>query len=102
MTGIQSQLKRAKKAHKYHGDIPPTKEDAKIGMSHLNRTGDVVDDKIDEHENALQDRLKMGKKKSAKYHKSHLKKHEEEKKKIEQSKKTLMAIRGKLPTLASL
>lgn len=96
MSKIQSCLKTAKK---YHGDIPPTKEDAKIGMSHLVRTEDLVDDKIDEHDNAFRKALKLGHKPSAKYHKSHLKKHEAEKKEIEQSKKTLRAVRGSLPTL---
>jgi len=84
---------------KYHGKKPPTKEDAKMAMSHLDRTEDLNESKIQEHLKALKKAKDKGHKKSQEYNKAHIDKHEDDNDEVKQSKKTLRAIRGKLPKL---
>jgi hypothetical protein len=73
----------------YHGVRPVTKDDQKIAKKHLKKTEDLVDEKIDDHENAKEDAQEAGNTQSAAYHDSHMKNHQKEKSDIEKSLKTL-------------
>lgn len=97
MTQVQSLVKG-----KYHGVIPPTKEDAVMAKSHLDRTLNLEKTKIKEHEVAKKKAKKVGHKASVKYNDSHIKKHQEDVAEREQSKKTISKVWDKLQSLRSM
>ena len=85
----------------YHGVIPPTKEDAVLAKSHLDRTLNLEEDKVDEHEKQKAKAKKVGNKASVKYNESHIEKHKEDIKERQNSKKTINKVWNKLQTLRS-
>jgi len=86
---------------KYHGVIPPTKEDARLARSHLDRTMSLEKTKIKEHEAQKAKAKKAGNKPSVKYNDSHLKKHKEDVAERQQSKQTINKVWNKLQSLRS-
>ena len=62
----------------YHGQKPPTKEDAKLAKSHLVRTIALEKTKVKEHEDQKAVAKKAKNSKSVKYNDSHLKEHKKE------------------------
>jgi hypothetical protein len=85
----------------YHGVIPPTKEDAKLARSHLDRTLKLEKTKIKEHETQKSKAKKAGNGKSVKYNESHIKNHKDDVKEREQSKATINKVWNKLQSLRS-
>ena len=86
---------------KYHGVVPPTKEDAVLAKSHLDRTLTLEKKKIKEHEAQKKKAKKVGNKKSVKYNQSHIDKHKDDVKEREDSKKTINAVWDRLQTMRS-
>jgi hypothetical protein len=86
---------------KYHGVVPPTKEDAVLAKSHLNRTLKLEKTKIAEHETQKAKAKKAKNKKSIKYNESHIAKHKEDMKEREDSKKTINEVWDRLQSLRS-
>jgi hypothetical protein len=84
---------------KYHGVQPPTKEDAKLARSHLDRTMSLEKQKIKEHKIQKSKAKKMGNKQSVNYNDSHIKKHKEDVAERQQSKKTINEIWDKLGSM---
>lgn len=85
----------------YHGTKPPTRDDARLAKSHLNRTIALEKSKVKEHEDQKKLSKKAGNKKSEKYNDSHLKEHKKDIAKREDSKRTINQIWNKLETLRS-
>jgi hypothetical protein len=83
----------------YHGVKPPTKEDARLARSHLDRTMDLEKQKVKEHEVQKAKAKKVGHKQSVQYNESHIKKHKEDIAERQQSKKTINSIWDKLESL---
>ena len=94
-------VKSLMKSKKYHGVIPPTKEDAKLAKSHLDRTLKLEKTKVKEHEAQKSKAKKAGNKKSVKYNSSHIDNHKEDIKEREASKKTINQVWDTLQTLRS-
>jgi DNA modification methylase len=94
-------MSKVKSLVKYHGVVPPTKEDAVLAKSHLDRTLKLEKTKIKEHETQKAKAKKVGHKKSVKYNESHIDKHKEDVKEREDSKKTINQVWDKLQTLRS-
>lgn len=84
----------------YHGIKPPTKEDAQMANSHLDRTFALNASKIAEHQAAKRRAIKMGNQKSVAYNDSHLTKHQDDNKQVMKSKKTLQGLRSALKPIA--
>ena len=89
------------KDKKYHGVVPPTKEDAVLARSHLDRTLKLEKTKIKEHQKQKSVAKKMGHKKSMKYNESHIKNHKKDVEERVQSKKTIDAVWDKLKNMRS-
>lgn len=85
----------------YHGQKPPTKEDAKLAKNHLVRTIALEKSKVKEHEDQKAIAKKAKNKKSEKYNDSHLKEHKKDIAKRESSKRTIGQIWDKLESLRS-
>lgn len=85
----------------YHGTKPPTKEDARLAKSHLDRTLKLEKTKVKEHEAQKSKAKKAKNKKSVQYNESHIKKHKEDIAEREASKHTINQIWDKLESLRS-
>lgn len=85
----------------YHGVKPPTKEDAKLATSHLDRTMKLEKTKIKEHQKQKSVAQKSGNNRSVKYNESHIKDHKSDLKERSESKKTIQKIWEKLESLRS-
>jgi ABC-type nickel/cobalt efflux system permease component RcnA len=85
----------------YHGVKPPTKEDARLAKSHLDRTMDLEKQKVKEHETQKTKAKKAGNKQSVKYNESHIKNHKKDIAERQQSKKTISQIWDKLQHMRS-
>lgn len=96
-----SNVKSLVKNKKYHGVIPPTKEDAKLARSHLDRTITLEKSKIKEHDAQKVKAKKAGNKKSVAYNESHSKNHMADVKDRQQSKATINKVWNKLQSLRS-
>jgi len=96
-----SSVKSLVKDKNYHGVIPPTKEDAKLARSHLDRTLSLEKTKIKEHEAQKAKAKKAGNKKSVNYNQSHIKNHQKDVQEREQSKATINKVWDKLQSLRS-
>ena len=83
----------------YHGVKPPTKEDATLARSHLDKTMTLEKQKVKEHETQKSKAKKVGNKQSVKYNESHIKNHKKDIAQRQQSKKTINSIWDKLQTL---
>ncbi len=83
----------------YHGKKPPTKEDAILAKSHLDRTMDLEKQKVKEHEVQKAKAKKMGHKQSVSYNESHIKSHKKDIKERTQSKATINQIWDKLESM---
>jgi len=94
-------VKELMKDKKYHGVIPPTKEDAVLAKSHLDRTLKLEKTKIVEHENQKAKAKKNGHKSSVKYNESHIKNHKKDVEEREQSKATINKVWNKLQSMRS-
>lgn len=85
----------------YHGIKPPTKEDARMAESHLDRTMALEKTKVKEHEKQKKIAKKQGHKASVKYNESHIKSHKKDIEERTESKKTISQIWDKLESLRS-
>jgi len=94
-----STVKGLMKDKKYHGVIPPTKEDAVLAKSHLDRTLKLEQTKIKEHEKQKAKAKKNGHSASAKYNESHIKNHKKDVEERVQSKKTISQVWNKLESM---
>lgn len=94
MTTVKSLVKK-----KYHGVKPPTKEDAKLARSHLDRTMALEEQKVKEHEKQKNKAKQAGHKQSVKYNEAHIKNHKKDIEERKDSKKTIDQIWSKLETL---
>lgn len=94
-----STVKSLMNTKNYHGVKPPTKEDARLARSHLDRTMSLEKKKVQEHEVQKGKAIKAGHKPSVKYNESHIKKHKEDIAERQQSKKTISQIWNKLESL---
>lgn len=83
----------------YHGNKPPTKEDAKLAKSHLVRTIALEKSKVKEHEDQKAKAKEANNQESEDYNESHLKEHKKDIAKREASKQTINKIWGKLKSL---
>lgn len=83
----------------YHGMKPPTKEDARLAKSHLDRTMALEKTKVKEHEAQKAKAKKAGHKGSVKYNESHIKSHKEDIAERTESKKTINKIWDSLQTM---
>ncbi len=94
-------VKALMKDKKYHGVIPPTKEDAVLAKSHLDRTLKLEKTKIAEHVSQKAKAKKVGNKVSAIYNESHIKNHKKDVEEREQSKATINKVWNKLQSMRS-
>lgn len=85
----------------YHGIKPPTKEDARMAKSHLDRTMSLEKVKVKEHEKQKKIAKKAGHSASVKYNDSHIKSHNKDIEERTESKKTINQIWDKLESLRS-
>ena len=85
----------------YHGKKPPTKEDAVLAKSHLNRTIALEKQKVAEHKTQKAKAKKFGNKASVGYNQSHIDEHGKDIAKRQQSKSTINKIWDKLESLRS-
>jgi len=92
-------VKGLMKDKKYHGVVPPTKEDAVLAKSHLDRTLKLEKTKIKEHENQKSKAKSMNNEKSMKYNESHIKNHKKDVEERVQSKKTINEVWDKLKSM---
>lgn len=94
-------VKALVKNNGYHGVIPPTKEDAVLAKSHLDRTLKLEQTKIKEHIKQKAKAKKMGNKKSMSYNESHIKNHKKDVAERVQSKKTIANVWNTLQSMRS-
>jgi hypothetical protein len=83
----------------YHGKKPPTKEDAVLAKSHLDRTIALEKQKVKEHETQKSKAKKFKNKASVNYNASHIKEHGKDIAEREQSKRTISKIWDKLQSM---
>jgi hypothetical protein len=94
-------MSTVKSLMKYHGVVPPTKEDAVLADSHLDRTLKLEKTKIKEHQKQKKKAIKAGNKASVKYNQSHIDKHKDDVKERKDSKKTINKVWNKLESMRS-